>query len=199
MKKIFILLFLTFSYSFSQIQIMETKFEPHQLLKNRIETWIQSLEQKNSSFAIKNLVKIGKIAYPQLQQHFPVATTTTKEAILEILAQLKIEESVPLLIECLKNQKETVALRERAIEIIQNFPSKEVYQQLAECAFQRNIHLKASYALCRMDSKDAVPYLIELLRHWDSEIIHRAYDMLLHITEKKNMKMDYELWKLSEY
>ena len=184
MKKIFILLFLTFSYSFSQIQIMETKFEPHQLLKNRIETWIQSLEQKNSSFAIKNLVKIGKIAYPQLQQHFPVATTTTKEAILEILAQLKIEESVPLLIECLKNQKETVALRERAIEIIQIFLLKKFTNNLQEYCISKKYPLKSF--LCTLPHGSRC-YALSYRTSTPLGLTNypRAYSMLLHITEKR--------------
>ena len=191
------LVLIFFPMSWAKEKLIQTELQAHPLLKKRIASYIEQLNQKTTSAqAMAKLVRLGKIAAPQLLAAISATKSTTlKRHLVKIVARSRITASVPILLACLADENENPRLREAAASALEAFHSIEVLKGLCHYAFHRDarVNRSAAYALCRIINKRAIPYLIRLLKHWDAGIRHKAHNSLIKLTGRTT-NPDYELW-----
>lgn len=182
MHKILLPFLFFVSQIFAQLVIVQPKNEPHPLLQKRIEMWINNLEKENlASLAVENLSNLKEMIYEPLREKFSKSSLQVKSHIIEIMSKMKLEKTISFFIECASNPQENIKLREKAIDILSMSHKKEVCEVLQKLAFEQNVAGKSAYALCRMEFKEAIPYIKTLLKHWDVNIEQRAVNTLLKL------------------
>ncbi len=190
--------FLLLAVANAKIELYEPHFQAHPILIKRIQDWLQSLQrQEQNSMILEDLKQIGQIAYPQLKDALEKGDEKTQKKIIEILAYLKIEDCVGILLKILQKETADPRVREAAAMALGEFKSIEILENLIRFAFHRDsrIFTSSSYALFRKPSRQSIPYLIPLLKHWDENIKNKAHLTLAQLTGQNNIPSDFASWQ----
>lgn len=174
------------------------KMDAHPELAKRIQGWIVQLEQPNSKVATENLIKIGKIVHSYLHRTLVSSNNLPqKKKILEIIKQNPCNDCAAPLIKCLENNQEDPRIRGESAAALELFPNPEVMAKLPKYAFNRDVRIyqSAAYTLCQFSSKSAIPYLIQLLKHWDESVVRKAHLRLLEITKRDRAPLEFAAWQ----
>lgn len=195
---LFIFCFCFMIPAFAKVELWEPHFQAHPLLAKRIQEWIASLQnQDQSSIILENFKQVGSIVYPHLKDALEKGDEKLQKKIIELLAQLKIKESIGLLCGILQKESVDPRVRESAAIALGEFSSIEISEVLIKFAFHRDnrIFPAASYALCKKPTRQNIPYFILLLKHWDDNIRSKAHTALARITGQSSIPSDYVSWQ----
>ena len=192
-SKVIITYFLcVFCFSLPE-KLITTTNNPHPLLAKKIQEWILALENNNKQ-SFDNLCRIGKASQSFLYQALEKDINhVAKKNIIQIMEKLQLANE-DVLLKCIKNNNLHIRVREQAIISLAQSGGENSLKLLTTMAFERNSLLYRSAATTITKLPKNTQYAIELLQHWDRNIVKTAHENLVETTKQK-YAAKYKLWK----
>ncbi|BBM85357.1 hypothetical protein [Candidatus Uabimicrobium amorphum] len=189
-----IILYLLCVFCFSLPEkLITTTNNPHPLLAKKIQKWILAL-QNNNKQAYNNLCRIGKISQRYLYQALEKDINhVAKKNIILITEKLQLANE-DVLLKCIQNSSLHIRVREQAIVSLAKSGGQNSLKLLAVIAFERDSLLYRSAAMTITKLPKNTKYTIQLLQHWDRNIVQTAHKSLVETTKQK-YTANYQLWK----
>lgn len=174
-------------------KLITTTNNPHPLLAKKIQEWILALEN-NDKQSYDNLCRIGKISQHYLRQALEKDINhVAKKNIIVIMEKLQLANE-DVLLKCINNNNLHIRVREQAIISLAQSGGESSLKILITMAFERNSLLYRSAATTITKLPENTKYTIELLQHWDRNIVQTAHENLVETTRQK-YAAKYNLWK----
>lgn len=175
--------------------IIATSNAPHNVLIKRIQDWISSLDSNVKSY--ENLKKIGKTSLPYLykalNENFSIKT---KKHIVQLISEWKTINSEKILLEYIHNKKVDKKIVEKIFIALEKIGTEKSLLPLSKftSASEASISYAAVTTICKIKTIKKVPYLIDLLQHWNNQILKMSHKALQEITKQK-LSAEYSVWK----